>query len=207
MVDDHDFLLSTTKPLLKSEGIDVIGTANSYLEAELHAFDLNPDVIIVDLNLAGHSGIELIQSLRDKRPEARTLIFSARTTLPTIEAAYRIGAKGYLTKVHDPSELVAAIRTIAKGKPYFMPGYALKIMSYQTDDTVADPRKVLTPREYKLFVLLAQGASAEEAADILAIVPKSIATRTSEIRKKLKLAPNDSFATLANRYGIAFIRE
>lgn len=206
MVDDHDFILSVTKPFLEKSGLKVVGTETTFSGTIEHAFDHQPDVIIIDLNIAGQSGIDLIKELKAIKKDCKTIIFSARTAIPVMAAAYRAGAKGYLTKKNEPGELVNAIKKVYEGKTYYMPGYAELILSYQSDQTNIDPRDVLNEREYKLFLLLAQGKSHEAIAGILDIGPKSVSNTASKIRKKLGNTTDD-FANIANLHGIAFFRE
>jgi two-component system invasion response regulator UvrY len=206
IVDDHDFMLSVTKEFLEKENISVVGTVTSFTEATEHAFDNSPDILIIDLNIAGYSGIDLLKELKAKRSDCKVLIFSARTALSAMAAAYRVGAKGYLTKNNAPSELINALNIIHSNLVYFMPGYAEKILSFQSDDSNVDPRVVLSKREMELFVLIAKGISHDDAAKVLKIVPRSVATRIYEIRKKLGNTQDD-FTLIANNHGISFIHD
>jgi two-component system invasion response regulator UvrY len=206
LVDDHQFILSMVKPYLEVKGIQVIGTANSYEDAIEHVFNDKPDVFIIDLNLAGKSGIDLIKVLRDRCEDCKFLIFSQRTALPAIGASYRAGAHGYLTKNGDPSELIVAINKISEGEIYYMPGLAEKILNFQFASNDPDPRIQLSKKEFELFMLLSQGVTLEKISQQMEIVPRSVTARIFDIRKKLN-GTNEDFAIIANRHGITFLRD
>jgi two-component system invasion response regulator UvrY len=204
MVDDHEFILVMTKQYLESNGITVIGNTTDYNTALAEAHTKNPDVVIVDMNLGGRSGIDLIKELKSKTPEMKILVFSARTSLPAIAAAYRAGAMGYLNKSCEPLELTVAICKIYAGQIYYMQDHAEKILNYHVAGLDPDPCSILSKREYEIFLDIAQNKTHDEISAKYDIAPRSITSRISEIRKKLNNT-NEDFSIIANRHGISFI--
>lgn len=207
IVDDHEFVLTAAKILLEQQSIEVVGTETSYAGALEHAFDNQPDVLMIDLNLAGENGLDLIPELLEKNLETRILVFSARTAFSAIAAAYKAGACGYLTKDHDTAEIPKAIKTIYSGNKYYMDGYAEKILQFKMhEEDNADPRTVLSPKEFEIFQRLAKGGTNEEIAHDLGMTVKSLTVRASEIYKKLG-GNSNKFAEIANKNAVVFMPE
>lgn len=201
IVDDHYIVRQGLADLLASEGIEVAGAAKDAHEALLRVFEAAPDAILVDLNLGdGPTGIELIGKLLEMRPEAKILVFSMRSSLPTINAAYSAGARAYVAKASDPDLLLEALHAIAAGKTWFMPGVAEQLAVMHMRGGSENPKKALTDKEFALFMLMAKGTPAQQAAEKLGLSQKTVANRLVDIRKKLGAA--EDFAKIASQHGL-----
>lgn len=203
IVDDHYIVRQGLIDILKSEGMDVIGTAKDAEEALQLVFENNPDIVIVDLNLSPKmTGIELIEILLQIRSNAKIIVFSMREALPAISAAYRAGAMAYVAKSSDPSTLFEAIESVFNGNLYFMPGLAEKLAASHLRGDPRDPRQLLNDKEFAIFLGTAKGVGVKEVAESLGLSPKSITNRLVSIRKKLECTSSHDLTRIALRYGL-----
>jgi two-component system invasion response regulator UvrY len=204
LVEDHLIVRQGLKDLFKyttNGDIVCVGEAASEAETMNTISDIHPDVVVVDLNLENSNGLSLIEKLIEKNPDERIVVFSMRSVVQTVSAAYRLGAMAYVTKADDPNELTEAIRAAYNGNSYFVPGMAEKLAVYQVRDDNENPRNALTDKEMALFLLLAEGVKQDEAAERLGLNARSIANRVVSIRKALNCDDAD-FTRIAARYGL-----
>lgn len=206
--EDHPIVLRGLKDTLEQADMRVVGEASTRGEAVARAFEQNPDVVLVDLTMGGDDGPSIVRLLMDKNPDARIVVFSMRNNIHTINAAYREGAKAYITKDSDPAYLIDAIRQVAGGDVYVMPKMAMEIFKTHTlgarngEARWPDPREVLTKTEFRIFSLLVEGQDADSIARTLELSSKSVANRMASIRGKLNCA-SSQFYHVAKEYGLA----
>ena len=202
VADDHAAIREGLKAYLEHHDVAFAGEAQRVEETLVH-LDKNPaDVYVLDLNMHGARGTAIIERCIAKKPDARIVIYSMRESLPTISAAYRAGAKAYITKSAGLEELMAAIRAVANGDLYFMPEVAARIAQYHVaGDEDRSPERALTDHELGIFVRLAQGESGEAIAGDLQISTRTLANHISSIRSKLKV-DRAEFTKLALQYGL-----
>src|SRR5580704_10314278 len=166
IVDDHPIIVSGCRALLEGEPeVEVIeardgaGGFNAY-------FDHKPDVGVVDINLPGYSGLELLRRILEREPEARLVIFSMNDD-PTVAArAIEAGAKGYIAKNDDPTLFAGAVKTVANGGRYLHPEMARRIAFLRADPS-PDALSNLSSRELEILRLLAAGRTMAQIADLL----------------------------------------
>ena len=200
--DDHAVFRQGMIDVCTQAGITVVGESGKAKDTLKHCFDKHPDILIIDLNMDTSSGIQTVEQLLDEYPGAHILICSMRESINIIRRAYELGVRGYVTKSQGPELVIEAIRRIASGKNYYMPGMAERILEYGLRGTKeVDPHQVLSEKELKIFKLIALGHTNEEIAHMVGVAPKSIANRTLEIRHKLGIRLT-SFEWMARKYNL-----
>lgn len=201
LVDDHPIVRDGYRRLLESTpDIQVEADASSGEDACTRYLELVPDVLIIDLSLPGISGIEAIRRIRQHDPDARILVFSMHDSTVMVTRALEAGASGYLTKSSAAAEMVDAVREVAQGRPYLSKDLVQDFVA--TTMTADDPLKGLTPREFQIFVRLAQGQVVTEIAEVLCISPKTVGVHQTNIMRKLQLRNASALTRLAMRCGV-----
>ncbi len=190
LVDDHPFVREGIRSFLSDQpGFDVIGEASTADEAlELTAAN-KPDLVLLDINMPGVNGIEIVGSLRKLAPLAKILILTVHNSREYVLHVARSGAHGYLLKEAPPEELLQAIKAIQAGQRY----YSSSVSSYVFDEyqQKGGPRKaedrILPPREVEVLILTARGKSVKEISDELNITATTVQTYRARIMEKLQI--------------------
>src|SRR5271167_2487258 len=127
IVDDHPIVISGCRALLETDpGVEVL-EAQDGASGFAAFFDLRPDVAVIDINLPGHSGLELLRRILEREPEARLIVFSMNDDPVIVARAIEAGAKGYIAKNDDPLLIAEAVRRVAEGGGYLHPEMAREI--------------------------------------------------------------------------------
>lgn len=149
----------------------------------------NQDVslLVVDLNMPGLNGIELIRKVRDTRPDLPMLVFSMLTESQVAEAALVAGANGYLSKTSDPDIILAAVRQCAAGGSYVDPSIAVSLIMSSKKKPDVKLHDKLSKREMQIMLLLASGMSVNKISEKLFVSPKTVSTHKFRIMQKLGL--------------------
>jgi two-component system invasion response regulator UvrY len=202
LVDDHAVVRSGFKVLLQTwDDVEVIAEAASGEEA-LQMYELHrPDVVIMDIAMAGMGGIEAIKRMVAKDPGARILSLSAHEDTSYSKRAFQAGALGYLSKRTAPEVLVDAIRLVAQGKRFIDPGIAQR-MAMQDLSGETDPLALLSPREFEVFMQIARGQSVGAVAETLNLSVSTVGTHVHKIKQKLELSNTSEITLLAMRRGL-----
>jgi two-component system, NarL family, invasion response regulator UvrY len=184
IVDDHPIIVSGCRALLDGEADIEIVEAQDGGSGFAAFFNLKPDVAVIDINLPGYSGLELLRRIIEREPEARLVIFSMNDD-PTVAArAIEAGAKGYIAKNDDPALFAGAIRTVASGGRYLHPDMARRIAFLRADPN-PDAASSLSARELEILRLLAAGRTMAEIADLLNVSYKTVANNCTQLKQKL----------------------
>jgi len=199
--EDHSVMRKGLADLFAMNGITVVGEASTVKESLEHAFENNPDVVLLDLMMDEDNSLEIISKLRQINPEAKIVVYSMREGIHTISASYKEGVLGYVTKSSGPELLLDAVHEVAQGNAYFMPGLEKQIALYYTRGQKKNPREVLSDKELQIFIMLAKGKNHEEIAEALGLSPKSIANRVVAIKHELNCAERD-FHRLAEAHNL-----
>jgi len=200
LVDDHAVVREGYKHLLEKANIKVIAQAMSGEEAYLDYAKVQPDVVIMDLSMPGMSGIETIKKLLAKDKNARILAFSMHDDIVFCSRAMQAGAVGYVTKSSAAEVLVEAVFSIANNKKYISHDMAHKIsMQHLKPENVLNN---LTPREFEVFRLLANGLPLDEVANTLNLNYKTIANIQTRLLQKLHVENRSQLILAAVRLNI-----
>lgn len=196
LVDDHFVVRSGLVASLELEDdMKVVGEADRGEEAVALFGSRQPDIVLMDLQLPCISGIEATAELLKRHPDAHVLIFSTFARDEEIQAALRAGALGYLQKSSSRDDLLAAIRTVARGGQSLPPAIAQRLRSLQ-----AEPE--ITPREREILALIAQGNSNKAIAAGLGISEDTVKQHVSRILTKLKVNDRAQATAEAIRRGL-----
>lgn len=190
IVDDHPMLRRGVKELLQLEaGLDAIGEASSGQEALEIAENLEPDLILLDLNMKGMDGIQTLKALRDKDIYSRVVIFSVSDSHEDVIAALKAGADGYVLKETEPEELVSYIRQAATGTMAISDKLAAVLASEIGNRKEGSDRSVdgLTQRERQILKQIAAGMSNKMIATKLDIAEGTVKVHVKNLLKKLKM--------------------
>lgn len=204
IVDDHPVVRDGLVAILGTQpDFEIAGQAASG-EAALALFErLRPDVILLDLEMPGMDGVEVIKRLRAARPDVKIVVFTAFDTDERILSALQAGAKGYLLKGAPRSELFEAVRIVYQGGSLLQPVVASRLLSQLAgSETAAPPAEELTPREFEVLGLLAQGKPNKEIAADLVISERTVKFHISAILAKLGATNRTEAVTIALQQGL-----
>jgi DNA-binding NarL/FixJ family response regulator len=207
LVDDHDLFRTGLRTLLEAEGVDVVGEARNGSDAVAEIRTLAPDVVVMDLNMPGISGVEATAKITMFAPLTRVLVLSASDQDADVMDAIMAGACGYLLKEASIDELLAGIQAAATGESLISPAIASKVLqrlrasgpSAREDSTVSE----LSDRELQVLRLLANGKDNAQIAAELHISPKTVKNHISNILMKLQIENRIQAAVFAVRSGLA----
>jgi NarL family two-component system response regulator LiaR len=200
VADDHPVVRQGLRTFLSSrEGITVVGEAATGEQAVARVARLRPDVVLMDLMMPELGGIEAIERIRARDPDAKVIVLTSFAGEDQVLPAIRAGATGYLLKDVEPAELERAIRAAHRGEALLDPGVAARLLR-----EVAEPRAAdrLTPREREVLALLGRGRSNREIARELVVAEKTVKTHVSNLLAKLGLADRTQAALYAVREGL-----
>ncbi|MCC6203274.1 MAG: response regulator transcription factor [Gammaproteobacteria bacterium] len=201
LADDHAVVRYGFRLLLEGAGATVLAEAATGEEALLAWERLRPDVLVMDVSMPGAGGLAALERLLARAPEARVLVLSVHDDIQIPARALRAGARGYLSKRSDPSELVRAVETVAQGRRYLDPDLAPRLALAQLDGAT-DPVTTLTEKELEVFLLLARGQSVTEVAERYHLSPSTVGTHLYHIKQKLNARNAAELALIAMRAGL-----
>jgi DNA-binding NarL/FixJ family response regulator len=186
IVDDHPIIVSGCRALLET-GAEVevfeASDANSGFEA---FFARQPDVALIDINLPGLSGLELLRQILQRQPQARLIIFSMNDDPVIAARAIEAGAKGYIAKNDDPALFSEAVKAVAKGGLYLHPEMARRVAFLRAGaGASANAISDLSRRELEILHLLAAGRSMAQIADQLNLSYKTVANNCTRLKQTL----------------------
>ena len=186
IADDHAIVREGIKRTLADMAdIQVVGEAgDGQTLMALIGGDI-ADVVILDLAMPGIPGLELLEDLRRRKPNLPILVLSMYPAEQYAVRAIRAGASGYINKASPPSELIAALRSVASGRRYINPEVADSLASHLDSSSPRSPHEVLSNREYEVLCLIAQGKSVGDIAEFLVLSVKTVSTYRSRILQKL----------------------
>jgi two-component system invasion response regulator UvrY len=199
LADDHPVVRDGYRCLL--EGTDDITVIAEAMDGEttlsLYS-ERRPDVVVLDLNMPGIGGLATIERLLRKDDNARILVFSTHDSQEIIQRTIQAGAKGFLIKSSDVNQLVEAIRQVARGRTYIDPTCVMDLAANQIRKN-NDPLSILTPREFEIFRLLADGMTTAQIALTISISSKTVGVHHANIMRKLNLENGAQLVRLAIR--------
>jgi DNA-binding NarL/FixJ family response regulator len=206
VVDDHELFRTGLRALLEEEGFEVADAASG-AEALATTPAFRPEVVLMDLNMPGMSGIEAAERLLASRPDASVLMLTINRDDGRVLEAVRAGASGYLLKDAELDDIVAGIRSVAAGLSVLAPAAAGALMT----EVRREPRTfapstalaALTPRERDVLALLARGCDNAEIGHRLFLSPSTVKHHVSHLLEKLGVENRLQAAAVAIRHGLA----
>ena len=207
LVDDHDLFRTGLKNLLEEQGVQIVGEAPNGQTALRLVPELVPDVVIMDLNMPGLSGVETTRHLTGMAPLARVVVLTISVDDDDVMDAVMAGACGYLLKDSSIDELLTGIRAAADGESLISPQIAVKVLQRlrsqgKSEDAAETIRAELSDREIEVLKLIANGKDNAEIARELFISPKTVKNHISNILMKLQIENRIQAAVYAVRSGI-----
>jgi len=207
IVDDHDLFRSGLRNLLEEQGVNIVGEAAAGQEALRIVREVAPDVVVMDLNMPGMSGVEATRHISSVAPLTRVLMLTISDQDNDVIDAILAGACGYLLKDSSIQELMAGIRAAAMGESLISPTIASKVLqrvraSSTQPEIESTIRAELSEREIDVLKLIANGKDNAMIAAELHISPKTVKNHISNILMKLQIDNRIQAAVYAVRSGI-----
>jgi two-component system, NarL family, response regulator NreC len=202
LADDHAIVRhGLSRAMEQEQDIEVIGQAEDGNMTVALARQLRPDLVLMDISMPDLNGIEASREIRRESPETQIVALSMHSEKRYVTEMFKAGAKGYLLKDSNFSELLTAIRTVAEGKTYLSPSISDTVVEDMVTGEYGKESSafsVLTPREREVLQLLAEGNTTKQAAMRLHISPKTVEAHRLRIMSKLNI---DNIALLT-KYAI-----
>jgi DNA-binding NarL/FixJ family response regulator len=212
VADDHEIVRAGISRLLDgAEEIDVVGVACDGAEAVDRCEDLDPDVVLMDLQMPGTDGITAIRELRRGRRRARVVVLTSFSEPRRITDAIDAGAVGYLLKDAEPAELLAGIRAAADGGSPLAPRVAVTLVAERRQGSAGAPepaadqdrdREAISDREREVLALVGAGVANKQIAFRLGISPKTVKSHLSHIFRQIGVNDRLQAALWARRHGL-----
>ena len=210
LVDDHDLLRAGLVALLgAAEGVRVVGEAADGPAAVRAARELEPDVVLMDVQMPGGGGIAATARIVADRPATRVLVLTTFDLDDYVLGALRAGASGFLLKTSPPTDLVRAVRACADGGLQLAPSVVRRLADSYVENPPAAQRPrapgldELTPRELDVLRVLARGSSNAEIGAELHLAETTVKTHVTGILAKLRLRDRVQAVVLAHEQGLA----
>ena len=198
IVDDHPMVAEGIEALLETyDELTVVAALSSGQEVVDRVDELNPDVILLDLNMPGLGGLSATELILEKRPETKIVILSMHDTPEYISTALNHGARGYLLKDVPTEEIFTAIQTVMSGQDYLCTGAKGSLKP-----RITDGREPLTSREQTILLQLATGKSNKDVAAELNISVRTVETHRKNIKRKLGISSTAGLTRYALEHGV-----
>jgi len=205
IADDHPVVRAGLRRLLAGSPEDRIAEATTGTEVLSLVRTLRPDLVILDINLPGVGGLELLRRLTAADPDIRILVFSMHGEPVYAIQALRAGAQGYISKLAPPEEILDAVRLVAGGSSYVERRLAqeLALQAIPERQQTATPLPSITPRDLELLRLVGQGSSLSEMAAATGVSYKTTANKLTLLKARLGVSTTAELVRLAVKTGIA----
>ena len=193
--DDHKIVRDGLVQILKQMlGVSLIKEAGTGAEALAILEETVFDIVLLDITLPGISGLEVLKSIKERWPESNVLMLSMLTQEQYVIRALKYGASGYLSKDTASEELLLAVQKVSAGGKYISPNLAENIALNFDKETTKLSHELLSPREFEIFIKLANGMGLSEIGNELFISNKTVSTYRTRIMEKMNLAKNTDLA-------------
>src|SRR5574340_1024781 len=207
IADDHALMREGIMAFLKFyDDIEIVGEASNGLEAIERAVKLKPDVILMDVSMPELGGIEATLEIKNRMPGIKILILTQYSDKEYVSRLLKAGVSGYILKQAVGTDLISAIRAVAKGESYLYSSIASSVINGYLDKSsemsVEDPYEKLTDREKQVLKLIAEGHSHKEVASLLDISAKTVIAHQTNISEKLDLHSRAALIKFAITKGI-----
>ena len=202
LVDDHVIVREGMRALFEAAGFDVVGEAGDVAIAAADIARLVPDVVLLDLLLGEHSGMELLRVLQQNKSPSRVIVLTMSEQARYISEAVKLGAAGYILKGSDGAEVVRAIHDVLDGRRHFSGSVAERLVDSMGSPQHANALATLSARERQILELVVRGNSSATIGASLTLSPKTVDTYRSRLMAKLAVRDLASLVRLAVREGV-----
>jgi two-component system invasion response regulator UvrY len=203
LVDDHELVRTGIRRILDEvQDICVVGEAADGDSALKEIRRLEPDVVLMDLNMPGMGGIETTRRLMRILPGAKVIALTVLDEHPFPAHVNEAGALGYLTKGCPAEEMVNAVRTVSQGLPYVAASVARKHMLAKWQGVASAPFNELSAREMQVVMMILDGKRTPDISECLSLSPKTVSTYRQRIYDKLQVRTDVELTRLAYRHGL-----
>lgn len=204
IVDDHEIVRRGLKHLLLDAFPKSVFGEAAQVPSAREAIMRQPwDLVLLDINLPGGSGLDLLVDVKKNCPKAAVLMLSSYPEDEFAIRAFKLGASGYLTKASVADEMITAVKKALGGGKYVSTALAEKLASVIGGDLAQAPHESLSPRELEVLRLVAAGKTIKEIAADFSLSEKTVATYRSRISEKLGLSTNVELTRYALQHGLA----
>jgi DNA-binding NarL/FixJ family response regulator len=202
LADDHAVVRRGFRALLNAESdLEVIGEASNGLEAIEQALALQPDVVVMDVTMPNLNGIEATRRLAQQAARVRVLALSMHKDAVYVREILRAGARGYLLKDSPETDLLTAVRAVAKGEGYISPAVSDAVLTDYRKH-VTNPIDLLTSREREVLQRIAEGQTNKEIASALELSVYTVEAHRGRIMEKLNVHSSGELVRFAVRNGL-----
>jgi len=205
IADDHTIVRSGLTLLLSSEpDIQVVGEASDGAAAIEMAVRLRPDVVLMDIGMPDVNGVEATRQIKQRQPECAILVLTMHRSDEYFFEVLNAGASGYVLKGAETSELIQAVRAVARGDVFLYPSMARGLVRQYLHLTAAGApgEPTLTPRESEIAKMVAEGFSNREIAEKLVVSPSTVHSHRSNLMNKLGLSTRHDLVQYARDRGL-----
>jgi two-component system response regulator NreC len=203
LADDHTIVRQGLKLILAAHpDLEVVGEAANGKEAVELAQKLKPDLVLMDVAMPELTGIEATRRLVEANPRIRVLVLSMHKEAVYVREILKAGARGYILKDAIDSELLNAVRSVARGDGYISPAVSGALLS-DFRQNVTDPADLLSPREREVLQLIAEGKTNKEIATKLNLSVYTVDSHRGKIMEKLNLHSTGELVRFAIKHGLA----
>jgi len=203
LCDDHALIRRGIRDTLAdAEDIEVVGEASDYGELRTLLRDKECDVLVLDINLPGRSGLDVLHALKEEGSSVKVLVVSMFPEDQYAMRALKAGARGYLNKGSDAAQVVQAVRTVSKGKKFVTPEIAEMLVDNLSAPAAEDAHQKLSDRELQTLVMIASGKRLSDIAEQLLLSPKTVSVYRARVLEKLSLTNNSELTVYAIRNGL-----
>lgn len=207
LADDHAILRAGLRLLIENQpGLQIVGEASDGKEAIQKAKELQPDLVLLDLNMPNLDGLGALTQIKQEVPSSRVLILTMHDDVSYLQEALRAGASGYVLKKVVDSELLMAIQAVMRGEIYVQSAMTSKLVQGMIPESRTaeedDPWKTLSEREFDVMRLVALGYTNQEIADELYLSVKTVETYRARGMEKLNLQTRAQLVKSALKHGV-----
>jgi len=196
VADDHTAIRVGVKHICTAEFQSLyFGEAVNYAEVFKKLKETDWDILILDIDLPGRNGLDILQQIKAEKLKVPVLMFSFHMEDQIALRALKLGAAGYLSKDAADKELIKAINQIINGRKYVSELLSEKLLSLYEKDSEKEPHELLSTREYQTMLLIASGKTVSEIAEILSLSTPTISTYRARILGKMKMKNNSELTT------------
>ncbi|HUL51179.1 MAG TPA: response regulator transcription factor [Candidatus Nitrosotalea sp.] len=204
IADDHEIVRRGLKDILTAAFKPVeIGEARDSRETIQRVNEKTWDALLLDINMPGRNGLEVLEEVKHLRPKMPVLVLSAYSEEDYAIRAFRLGASGYLSKRGASDELLVALRKAMTGGRYVSTAFAERLAATLGNDLRQEPHQTLSNRELQVLRMIAAGRTIKEIAAELSLSEKTVGTYRTRISEKMRLGTNVELTRYALQHGLA----